>query len=1228
MSFSNLHQHSDYSVHDGFVKIPELVSRAKELGYPALALTDHGTVTGLIDFYLECKKQGIKPILGCEFYFTEEITVQDTPTYHLIMLAKDVNGYKNLMRLDTYAHAHFYKKPRIGMEAIEKYHEGLICTTACIAGPLSSDNHDDIINKLRTIFNEDLYIELQPHNFPEQIEYNNTWLSNKYADIKRIITLDSHYVWEKDIKYHKLWLFLNPESPYYASDDYYLRSEDDILKCFNKYNIDARPMIANVEEIVSKCNVELDFSRQHYPIFCNDPATYVKNSIKEGYERLGISEYPNKEVYDKQIKHEFDVLQKLGYLNYFCIVGDMVKHCEETNIPIGLGRGSVVGCTIAWLMGITRLDPIKYNLVFERFANPERVTPPDVDTDVSTPQRDNLISYIKEKYGEVYQIRTASYLQDKSAVQRASMAINRQYPPDKPIITAKETTKRSKAINDVSDLPVKTKLDRQWKDIAIAFKGHIISYGCHASAVLVTPEDVCNWTAVEKQGDNMVACHDFHQLEKMGLLKLDILGLETLDIIKQTEHRAGINLDMADVPIDDESTALMLRRGDTEGCFQIESNVMTKIILRMNVTSVEDLMSVVALGRPGPLDSGMVETFLKRRNKQEPTTYDIPELEPILGDTEGVIVYQEQIMKIAQKICGYTLGEADNLRRIIGRKVIEDMKPAIEDMIKRGMKNGYSHDQMKRLTDNIVTFASYGFNHCLSGDTIIMRDPNGHKPLTIQEMYLTKNDVNWAKENGHEKLHCKYRVNGYGRALSIGGNRIKKNNIVDIFYSGKNKVYKVETESGKFVKCTGLHKIPTPSGMVYMKDLEVGDEVYVKGDKIKKAYNYRVYKNGEFTKNTPQKGEKGFQKIDSGHWAIYQKERSIAISSKSPCEACGATYDGNTRFEMHHVNGDRTNNSRDNLKWLCVSCHKKAHYRMGRKCKGDNGYELLTDKIASITYIGVEDVYDIEMASPNHTVLVNNGLVVSNSHSAAYGMTAWVTAYLKSHYPAAFMASLLDSNCKDKPKLATYIMYCMNNGIKILPPQLAHRNCYSGYDEDGAYIILGLNCIAGVGNSNIPKDSSSDFKTFMNDNLSLNKTCISNLVKAGVFDGNKPEMLQYITWAKDKRKSKGEFKYTEKPYNEQEEQSKVLGISFGNVFQDYNMDMVDNVSLFGFEILNVKGRKTKTGKPMAFVKARDNNSIHDLVVFNDSYKDLKTHKVYIIKLRKSQILDFVEANTK
>lgn len=708
---------------------------------------------------------------------------------------------------------------------------------------------------------------------------------------------------------------------------------------------------------------------------------------------------------------------------------------------------------------------------------------------MSTPKRSDVIEYVKEKYGEVYQVRTISYIQDKSAVQRSAQALG---------IAPAKYIKMSKDINTVEDMPAKTKEQKEWKDLAMKFRGHIISYGCHASAVLVSPEDVCNWTAIEKQGDNMVVCHDFHQLEAQGLLKLDILGLETLDIIEQTKHRAGIDIDVAKIPVDDKTTAAMLRKGDTTGCFQIESNVMTNIIIRMNVKNVEDMSAVVALGRPGPLDSGMAETFLRRRNHQEPTVYDIPELEPILSDTEGVILYQEQIMQIAQKICGYSLGEADNLRRIIGRKVVDEMKPAVDDMIARGVKNGYTEAQMKRLTDNIITFAAYGFNHCLSGDTVIMRDANGCKPLTIREMYLMKER---------------------GKALSISGDRIKKNDIVNIFYSGKNKVYKVETESGEFVKCTALHKIPTPDGMVYMKDLKVGDTVYRKG----------------------------------------------------------------------------------------------------------TGNELLTTVISSITYVGIEDVYDIEMAAPNHTVVVNNGLVVSNSHSAAYGMTAWATAYLKAHYPAAFMASLLDSNCKDKPKLASYILEAMHMGIKILPPQLSHHNCYSDYDEEGAYIILGLNCIAGVGNTQIPKDSPKDFKEFLEVNINMNKTVLSNLVKAGVFKGNRDEMLQYIVWAKDKRKSKGEFKYTPTTYNEQMEESKVMGMSFGDIFSKYKMDLVNNVDIFGYEVLNVKGRKTKTGKNMAFVKVRDNKAVHDLVIFNDRYKDIKPHNVYIMKVRNNRIFDFTEA---
>ena len=837
---------------------------------------------------------------------------------------------------------------------------------------------------------------------------------------------------------------------------------------------------------------------------------------------------------------------------------------------------------------------------------------------MSTPRRGDVIEYVKEKYGEVYQVRTISYIQDKSAVQRSAQALG---------IAPAKYVKMSKDINIVEDMPAKTKEQKEWKDLAMKFRGHIISYGCHASAVLVSPEDVCNWTAIEKQGDNMVVCHDFHQLEAQGLLKLDILGLETLDIIEQTKHRAGIDIDVAKIPVDDKTTAAMLRKGDTTGCFQIESNVMTNIIIRMNVKNVEDMSAVVALGRPGPLDSGMAETFLRRRNHQEPTVYDIPELEPILRDTEGVILYQEQIMQIAQKICGYSLGEADNLRRIIGRKVVDEMKPAVDDMIARGVKNGYTEAQMKRLTDNIITFASYGFNHCLSGDTVIMRDANGGKPLTIREMYLTKNDIGWAKANGHKDLSYKYNSYGYGKALSLmDSNKVlKKNDIVDIYYRGKGFTYEIETEHGFKVKCTAKHKIPTTNGIKYVEELKIGDEVYTKGGRNIKKNKYTFYKKSNFKKNIPHKGQMGFQEKENGRSRMFDDYKQKCMDEKHPCEICGTPYDGVTRFEMHHKDIDRTHNKPNDLMWLCVSCHKKEHYKMGRTRRGDNGYLAVPDKIVSINPVGEEDVYDIEMAAPNHTVVVNNGLVVSNSHSAAYGMTAWVTAYLKAHYPAAFMASLLDSNCKDKPKLASYILEAMHMGIKILPPQLAHHNCYSDYDEEGAYIILGLNCIAGVGNTQIPKDSPKDFKEFLKVNINMNKTVLSNLVKAGVFKGNRDEMLQYIVWAKDKRKSKGEFKYTPTAYNEQMEESKVMGMSFGDIFSKYKMDLVNNVDIFGYEVLNVKGRKTKTGKNMAFVKVRDNKSVHDLVIFNDRYKDIKAHNVYIMKVRNNRIFDFTEA---
>lgn len=374
----NLHAHSDYSLHDGFAKIPDMVSKAKELGWSACALTDHGTVTGLIDFYQECKKQNIKPILGCEFYLCEDAGVNGGGYYHLLLLAKNLCGFRNLMKLDTLAHQHFYRKPRLDLDILRGHTDGIICTTACIAGPLSSDNWEYYINELSGIFGDDFYIEFQPHSFPEQVEYNSKWwyLSEKY---KPIVTLDSHYVNKADRDTHRMWLNLGSDSEYYGSGDYHMWAEEEISNWFkeNNQDIDVTLCYKNVDEIVSKCDVEIPFGGQHYPVFTDDAEVYIRKRCNEGFKKRGVDTYPNKQEYIDRVKMEIEVLDKLGYFNYFCIIDDIIKWCRENSVPTGVGRGSIGGCCVAWLMEITQIDPIKHNLVFERFANLERVTPAD-----------------------------------------------------------------------------------------------------------------------------------------------------------------------------------------------------------------------------------------------------------------------------------------------------------------------------------------------------------------------------------------------------------------------------------------------------------------------------------------------------------------------------------------------------------------------------------------------------------------------------------------------------------------------------------------------------------------------------------------------------------------------------------------------------------------------------------------------------------------------------------
>lgn len=785
---ANLHTHNDFSRHDGFAITSELVARAKELGYTALALTNHGTVSGLIPFYKECLKQGIKPLLGAELYYCHDINLKESTTYHMLFIAKDLKGFQNLMRLDSFGWQHMHGKPRINMAAIDEYHEGLICTTACLAGVLRQDEPWEDMYELDAIFGDDLYVELQPHPTEEQKTYNHKafeWAVKYNHDV--IVTLDSHYVNKSDAPYHKHWLALGAESSYYETPSYYLMCTDEINDLMINYHGFKSEIVErcyeNIQGIVDKCNVEIPFGGQHYPNFCSDPEAYLRKRLNEGWHEKGMSNWPNKKEHIERCNYELKMFNKVGYTNYICIIDDYIRWCKSKGIRTGLGRGSCCGSDVMYVIGCTKVDPLKYGLLFERFCNPERITPCDVDCDVQTSRRYELIDYIKSKYGQVYQVRTYGYIKEKSSIRKACQALGYDGP------TTKEVCKVS-TIDDVKDKKV--------KEIANHFSGHIINFSTHASAVIVCPDDICNYAAIELQKNSEtkemepVVAFEFHECEAMGLLKLDILGLQHLDIIDRVIKATGVDYDK--IPDRDEKTARMLQHGKTDGVFQAESSGFTNTLQKMHPTEANDLIATNALYRPGSLDSGTTDEYILRKTGKHPVTYPVPELESALKDTYGLVIYQEQVMAGCRALCGYSLGQADNIRRIIGRKIVDEMAPAIEDMKQAANKIGTPEDAVDGFVKVVEASALYLFNksHASAYGITAWRSAylKAHYPLEFMTSYLNqkaKDDnfpiyVKAARDMGitikPPELGVQ-RCTIVGKALQIGTNCIKGVGTID-----------------------------------------------------------------------------------------------------------------------------------------------------------------------------------------------------------------------------------------------------------------------------------------------------------------------------------------------------------------------------------------------------------------------------------------------------------------
>jgi DNA polymerase-3 subunit alpha len=723
--FVGLHRHSHYSKRDAIAKIPDIVNRIGELGQTAWALTDHGTTSGLMEAYKVTQKYNkengtnIKFIFGMEAYWIPNYYIKDRKaSCHILLLAKNAEGYRNLLRLATVGYGNCGENPdnyfytmRLTTEEIEKHKEGLIVTSACMGGILNPkaevEGNATVWNKnlayeraraFQSIFGDDFYLEIQCAIDDEQIEYNKRIVQmGKDLAIPVFVTEDSHYVYKHEADTHRRWLGIDPvEGTYYQTDDYYIHSEEEVRAALQYLPDEVENVVATTAAIADKCEaVTIPFGENHFPsmdLGSKTPMEAIREIVEDGWKSKveGKVASDQHEAYSKQIEHELCILEKIDYINYLLMTHDFVRACRSDGIRIGVGRGSVGGCLVAYLMDITRIDPIKYGLIFERFAHDKRSSSPDVDIDVPNSRRQDAIQYLEDKYKLVYHVRTFGYMGERAGIQRAARALG--YEP-----------------SALRNLPktIEEQTDGALKDLASKFVGIIQNYGCHASAIMLFPSDPTEWCAIEKQGDDYVCAYEYHDLEKMGLLKEDVLGIKTLDAIEDTCLLT--NADVDNLPDDDKATFDMLCNDDVLGCFQIESGGMRKILGGIKPSSVFDLVPLVALYRPSTIQSGTVDDFIERRNGK---AYDYlhPKLAGVLSDTYGVMLYQEQAMRIVEVMAGYDLGQADMFRRAIGRKIPSEMAELIPRFVNDGKRLGVSPGVMEKLAEWLTNAAAYQFN--------------------------------------------------------------------------------------------------------------------------------------------------------------------------------------------------------------------------------------------------------------------------------------------------------------------------------------------------------------------------------------------------------------------------------------------------------------------------------------------------------------------------------------
>ena len=749
VNFTHLHVHTEYSLLDGSNKINEYVSRVKELGMKSAAITDHGVMFGCIDFYKAAKAAGIKPILGCEVYvapgsrFDKEKGKEEDRYYHLVLLAETQEGYQNLIKIVSYGFVDgFYYKPRVDMELLEQYHEGIIALSACLAGEVARnlargfyEEGKEAALRYEKIFGKgNFFLELQDHGIPEQRQVNHELIRmSRETGIELVATNDVHYTYSSDAEAHDILLCVQTGKSLkdenrmrYEGGQYYVKSEEEMRRLFPY----APEAIENTGKIAERCNVEIEFGVTKLPKFdVPDGYTAWEYLNKLCFEGLDKRYTDNKEELKKRLNYELGVIKDMGYVDYFLIVWDFIRYAREHGIMVGPGRGSAAGSLVSYTLGITKLDPIKYDLLFERFLNPERVSMPDIDVDFCFERRQEVIDYVVEKYGkdQVVQIVTFGTMAARGVIKDVGRVMDVPYVqcdtiakmiPQELNITIDKAMKANPELKKIYETDETV---RKLIDMSRRLEGLPRHTSMHAAGVVISQKPVMEYVPLSRGSDgSLVTQFTMTTLEELGLLKMDFLGLRTLTVIQNAEKLVrrdkGIELDMDKIDYEDKKVYGMLGAGKTEGVFQLESTGMKNFMKELKPGNLEDIIAGLSLYRPGPMD--FIPQYIKGKNNPDEIHYDCPELEPILKATYGCIVYQEQVMQIVRSLGGYTLGRSDLVRRAMSKKKASVMEKERQNFVygneEEGVPGcihrGISEKTANKIYDDMIDFAKYAFN--------------------------------------------------------------------------------------------------------------------------------------------------------------------------------------------------------------------------------------------------------------------------------------------------------------------------------------------------------------------------------------------------------------------------------------------------------------------------------------------------------------------------------------